>query len=254
MDYLKHYRDKLKSKLSKSRTRPSKKLCQIHHQNKNFVYLVYTTVQEIIEEKKDFAGLFTSREDAEKIAKCLNKIFKNINDPMYKLDSEYNVQLYVNGHNDGYFPVHFDNVPGKRLYSVQGYYYTKKHYSGIIEVIQSIVNTLEEARKQKKEIEEDIGTGTKVHIKKYYLNDVMPTMNLDDYDIEKHKENMKIITDELQKYPQRKKMKDVLENIELLKYAPPSRVLPKGGLEYQEMVNDPEFRKRWSKYDKKFKD
>ena len=44
------------------------------------------------------------------------------------------------------------------------------------------------------------------------------------------------------------------ENIDLIKHAPPSRVLPKGGIEYQELINDPEFRKRWAPWDKKFRD
>jgi hypothetical protein len=40
----------------------------------------------------------------------------------------------------------------------------------------------------------------------------------------------------------------------LLKYAPPSKVLPKGGTEYRQLTDDPEFRKRWALWDDKFKD
>ena len=79
------------------------------------------------------------------------------------------------------------------------------------------------------------------------MNDVMPTMNLDDYDLEKHKQHLKTIATELVKYPHSKKMMDTFDDIKAIKYAPPSKILPKGSADYQEMVNDPEFKKRWAK-------
>ena len=92
-----------------------------------------------------------------------------------------------------------------------------------------------------------------IHVKRYRTNDVIPTMNLDDYDLEKHKQNLKIITTELQKHAHTKKMKDALDDIEAIQYAPPSKVLPKGSVEYREIMADPSFKKRWTPYDKSIK-
>lgn len=276
---IKHYQDVLKSKISKSMHRqssPSRKICQIHRDNRELVYLVYKTLSckqlncknTVPKEnrtiwdshdyyfaprrflKEDYAGIFTTKKDAEQVAQCLNNIFLNVKDPNYKL-YEYRV-----------YGINLDENNDKKLYMIIGTWeqIRKLPLEELkYDVLVGITSTYKNACDVKKQDERQFGTfgafdpyfNYKRGIKRYYLNDVMPTMNLDDYDVEKHKERMKIITDELVKYPQKKKMKDVLENIELLKHAPPSRVLPKGGLEYQKMVNDPEFRKRWAKYDKK---
>lgn len=277
MNYLKQLKQKFKKTPPQPRSQlpPSKKVCQISNQNKKAVYIVYKTVTTLSPAvkphrfyKRDYAGIFTSREHANKIAACLNNIFLNVKDPTYYLATKYKITDVDSG------------------YEVTGFYYNKKELVQPVEdVIITVTSSLKGARNEleasRLEYERDrvfkntlhpdgsIRTTRAIlhnngagmydfkidfHMIKYYLNDVMPTMNLNDYDLDKHQQRMKIITDELVKYPQRKKMVNVLENIDLLKHAPPSKVLPKGGLEYREMVNDPEFRKRWAKYDDKFKD
>jgi hypothetical protein len=86
-----------------------------------------------------------------------------------------------------------------------------------------------------------------LHVKRYRMNDIMPTMNLDDYDLKKHKQQLKTITTELAKHFHSKKIKDALEDIRAIQNAPPSRVLPNGSLEYRELISDPAFIKRWGK-------
>lgn len=220
-----------------------RKICQTQiHRAKELVYIIYTNRPLYYRPnmpKVDCAGIFTNKQDAKKIANCINNIFRHIKDPIYKLETEYQTD-----------EIQCDN---KLVYAVIGKYSIKnKLYLNRVkrEEIGGVTKSLKKANQLLKELENY--NNHKYLVKEYYLNDVMPTVDFEDYDLEKHQDNMKIITDELQKYPQRKKMRDVLENIELLKHAPPSRVLPKGGIEYREMVNDPEFRQRWSKYDKKF--
>lgn len=240
----KHQKDILKKKIQNSNKKSpplSRKICQLGKQNNKVVYIVYslTTHHHYIEgfkEIDDYAGFFTSRDDAEKVAECLNNIFLNVKDPVdkYRIIDKYRVST-----------IHTEDTH-KTLYRVRALYKLitfippeKQEY------IMGITESFQEARKLQ------YNSGYHNKIKRYYLNDVMPTMNISDYDIDLHKENMKIITHELQKYPQKQKIKQALEE---LKYAPPSNLLPKGGIKYQEMINDPDFKKRWSKYDKKFQD
>ena len=77
---------------------------------------------------------------------------------------------------------------------------------------------------------------------RYKLNDVMPTMNLEDYNMETHKENIKTVIKELYKYPHNKQTKSVISELE---YMPPSKALKSGGIHYQNLVSDPEFQERW---------
>ena len=70
----------------------------------------------------------------------------------------------------------------------------------------------------------------------------MPTMNLEDYHVEAHKENLKTIVKELYKYPHNQHTKSVISELE---YMPPSKALKTGGVHYQNLVNDPEFQERW---------
>lgn len=47
--------------------------------------------------------------------------------------------------------------------------------------------------------------------------------------------------------------RNVNKNINSMLLAPPSKVLPKGGIGYREMINDPGFKERWKTYDSSFK-
>ncbi len=100
-------------------------------------------------------------------------------------------------------------------------------------------------------VREKLHQDPQIHVKRYRMNDVMPTMRLDDYDLKKHREQLKIISDELQKYPHKKTMDRVINDLE---YSFPTRALKTGGKQYQDLVNDPEFRKRWAPFDPKYRE
>lgn len=225
---------------------PSRKTCQVNKQSKEYIYIVYiTSVYEDTEESEyvylsDYAGFFKSKDDAVQVAKCLNNIYSNIHDPIYKLYKPYDV------------------LRNTIYYSVSATYTNRKitkPKQWVTDELMEITPSLSQARNIYNELHTEYADdkSTTVHMTRYYLNDIMPTMHLRDYDAGKHKEHMEIIMNELPKHIHGKKMADALYNIDLLKWAPPSKVLPKGGLGYRKLVNDPEFKKRWSKYDKSIK-
>lgn len=245
---------------------PRNQVCKINKNDGPIIYLVYVKLTNILPitkkdndglSKYDLAGVFQTWKDAHYVADCLNKIFSwyHVYDDKYKLASQY----FVRRSSDNY-------------YMVQGYYQMignikrKKFTTDQLMAIVTDVNKLQSVKDEVLSYIKDEGNrylrsvSSKntskihlipyVHVMRYKLNDVMPTMELDDYSIQDHKKHLEIIKDELQKYPQRKKMKSVLEDVDLMKHAPPSRVLPKGGIDYRELTNDPEFKKRWAPWDK----
>lgn len=264
-----------KGKKSKS---PRNQVCKVDKDGP-VIYLLYVKLTNYlpISEKEndglskyDYAGVFETRQDAVYIADCLNKLFSwsHIYDEKYKFASPYWIKK-VNGY-----------------YVVEGYYHMigdirrKEFMTEKLVGIVSDKNRLQQNKEYwmsrlfttfttKPPLPKPLGQkfiksaspkntfklyiDPQIHVVRYKLNDVMPTMNLDDYSVENHKKNFNIIKSELLKYPQQQKMKQVLEDIDLIKTAPPSKLLPKGGYDYQEMVNDPEFRKRWAPWDKTFK-
>ncbi len=68
------------------------------------------------------------------------------------------------------------------------------------------IDDLERAKSAAKDYSEtrEIKRDANVHVVRYRMNDVMPTMNFDDYDIDKHRQNMKKLIGEIQKYPHKK--------------------------------------------------
>jgi len=258
MEYIKKLskgfrRTKPKPKPSSRNIHESRKICSPPKQKgtqRQLVYLIYeyNSIKAVRPHALtppifDYAGFFSSKTDAENVAKCLNNIFLNVEDfgNTYELIMEYRVTSSD--------ILKDTNIVYKVVAQYEAINHTKKddtlnNYTRV----RAIAKTLEDARLYVKA--RGPNPYQKIYIKKYYLNDIMPTMNIDDYDIDLHKKNMKIITNELRKHAHKKKMQDVLDNINLLEYAPPSRVLPKGGRKYQKMVNSPTFRKRWEKYDK----
>lgn len=239
---------------------PRNQICKIN-KNGSIVYLLYvkfTNHVALSEQenkvgrgitKNDYAGVFESRQDANYIAECLNKIFKwyHVYDNQYKLESPYWVKKMGN----------FYVVDGH--YRMIGNIGRKKFMTELLVSIVSDKRELQHAKEQcfnhvknnldlylRKIFPNDINKihmEPTIHVARYKLNDVMPTMNLDDYSIEKHKKHVQLITNELLKYPHNKAMKNLIGELE---YLPPTKNLKSGGIQYQKQVNEPEFKKRWN--------
>lgn len=264
---LKRTPNKLLPKGKKSKS-PRNQVCRVNKDGP-IVYLLYLkfTNHLPLDEKEtqlgggltkhDYAGIFQTREDARYVADCLNKIFKwyHVYDDQYKLTSPYVVtrrNTYLMRKNP-YFIVHgyyrmIGNVRRKQFMTekLMGIVSDKaelQHYKELyLHEAQGNINMY--LRKIFPDNINKIHMEPTIHVVRYKLNDVMPTMNLDDYSIQQHKQHMQKITDELSKYPHNKAMKILIGE---LKYLPPTKPLKQGGIEYQKLVNDPEFQKRWSK-------
>lgn len=235
-----------KSKKSKS---PRAQVCKVNKEGK-MVYLLYTksTNTEDISEKEnkgyrtllkhDYAGVFETYNDAEAVADCLEKIFKHhhIYNDQYVLDS-----YYVHKLNDYHYVMGLYKMIG----AVKRGKYVDENLLAIVtnkddlpRVKQSLLDRLIDHSHWSTKIQRD----PQIHVMRYKLNDVMPTMNLEDYHVEAHKENLKTIVKELYKYPHNQHTKSVISELE---YMPPSKALKTGGVHYQNLVNDPEFQERW---------
>ena len=251
-------------------------LCKVDDKNSNDVYILYLKMinydnvsKKASVIKNDYAGIFSSKSDAEKVAKCLNNIISKMSDSVYKPKTLYKVykipigydellslhdskyqHLYEILERDVYVYVvmnTFTNVQSVKAHKwssdlLFGVASTNDDVNGLKAKFNRIIPFLKQFLPPSgyNALESDYN----IYIKRYKMNDVMPTMNLEDYDVYKHKENMKIITNELHKHFHSKQMKDLINELE---YAPPTKPLKTGGRHYQEYTNDPEFNKRWNK-------
>lgn len=229
---------------------PRSQVCKLNKEGK-MVYLLYTkytNIEDITEKenrgyrtliKHDYAGVFETYDDAQAVVDCLEKIFKHhhIYNDQYVLDSYTPVHT---GRNTGYY-----TVMGiyKMIGAVKRGTYVDENLLAIVtnkddlpRVKQSLLDSLIDQSSTK------IQRDPQIHVMRYKLNDVMPTMNLEDYNMETHKENLKTVIKELYKYPHNKHTKSMIGELE---YMPPSKALKSGGIHYQDLVNDPEFQERW---------
>lgn len=255
---LKHTPDKY---LPKPKVKsPRNQVCKLDKDGQ-IVYIMYIKITNILPisatendglSKYDYAGVFDTRNDAHRVADCLNKIFSwyHVYDDKYKLESPYWVTINNIGNKfivDGYYRM-IGDIKRKEFMTelILGVVTDKKDvdtYKTIFtnelpEKTKLYLKRISPKNKSKLHIEPII------HVMRYKLNDVMATMNLHDYNLTNHKQQMKIITNELYKYPHNKTMKQLIGELE---YMPPTKPLKSGGVHYQNMVNDSEFKKRWKK-------
>jgi len=243
---------------------PRENVCKINKDGP-IIYILYVNVTNILPisekenklglSKNDYAGVFGTRKDAQYVADCLNKIFKwyHVYDDQYKLESPYWVQSVDNYYVvDGYYKM-IGNIRRKqflneRILTIvtdkndlqrQKELYTQNLPSMIYGIL---ARTYPHINSQ--DIENKLIVEPTINVMRYKLNDVMATMNLKDYNIKEHKQNLKKITNELYKYPHNKTMKQLIGELE---YMPPTKPLKSGGVHYQNLVNDSEFKKRWKK-------
>lgn len=246
-----------KSKVTSQR----EKVCKIDKDGP-IVYILYVNITNIFPisanenklgfSKYDYAGIFQKWTDADYVADCLNKIFKwyHVYNDQYKLSSPYGVTKINN------------------YYVVDGFYtmigaVRRKQF--LNEQILTVVTDKNDLQRQKELWAQKLPTMIRgmltrtyphsedmyhklyaeptIHVMQYRLNDVMATMNLKDYNILQHKKHLKKITNELYKYPHNKAMKQLIGELE---YMPPTPALKTGGVKYQDLTNDPEFKKRWT--------
>lgn len=257
----------------------SRKVCELHSPpNHDIVYLVYkkyTNVASITrhepkhaQTKTDIAGVFTNRIDAETVSKCLTTLLKPLSkvDKNYELKGSYIVQP---------MPIRTSRGAGNQIvYIVEADYVIKDGVTlkknqfkneRVLEIFKPTVGG--EASTQMKNIrtrwthtmnhifyrpgQHDLLESNKikrdrqVHVMRYRMNDVMPTIDLEDYNLEKHKETMEKVGLQIQQAPYRKFYNDIVPDI---KFAPPSHALKRGGVEYRKYIQDPEFQKRWQKW------
>jgi hypothetical protein len=238
---------------------PRNKICKINKDGP-IVYIVYVKVTNILPisakdndglGKIDYAGVFTNNQDANYVIDCLNKIFSwyHVYDDQYKFASPYTVER-IDGYKvvSGYYTM-IGNV-GRRKYETERILAIVTDKTQLARVKQEVQAKLTDEFKNKLKMKSSLNNSSKlhviptIHVQRYRINDVMPTMNLDDYSISQHKEHLKAIADELYTYPHTKNMKQLIGAIE---YMPPTKAMKSGGIHYQNLVNDPEFQQRWAK-------
>ena len=253
-----------KGKKSKS---PRNQVCRVNKDGP-IVYLLYLKFTNHLPLSKnetnaangitkfDLAGVFQTKKDAEYVCDCLNKIFKwcHVYDKQYRMDSPYWVDEMNNYYIvRGYYKM-FGDVGRKKFMTERLLHivtdksqledYKKMSLNHLLgnNLNHLLGNKYWYLRKIFPTNVNKFHVESTIHVIRYKLNDVMPTMNLDDYSIQRHKQHMNIIINELYKYPHNKAIKTLISE---LKYLPPTKPLKTGGVEYQKMVNDPEFKKRW---------
>ena len=252
---------------------PRHVICKVNSEVNDLIYIVYIKFTNTMPlkfgdpkrglVKEDCAGVFSTRQYAQDVADCLNKIFSlnRYYDNRYQLVRPYSV-IVGSAHRIYYLVV--------ATYIIRGYIRPNEYTREIVVNVAENKTTLNRMKENYRnfgpmnfrnfsfpsidEYPADVRSKIRldpplpqVNVKRYRLNDVMPTMNLDDYDLTNHKRQLKTITTELAKHLHSKKIKDALEDIRAIQNAPPSRVLPNGSLEYRELISDPAFIKRWKK-------
>lgn len=169
------------------------KLCKLQNKSKgNDVYLLYTDrigkkmkTPSNRRIRKDFAGVFDNKNDAQQVADCLTNIFSKLHDDEWELKYPYHVYEY-----------RVDNTTPK--YSVLGTYQSRNDLKTYrVQHVQYIVSTLQNAKK----IVQDNAI-FKYKIAKYRMNDILPTMWLEDYDKTLHTRKFKHVMNELKDFPQ----------------------------------------------------
>lgn len=160
----------------------------------------------------DYAGFFSDYRDAHFVKKCLNGLFQNIHDDKWILDKN-GYTIRVADMNDI-----IGNAVNHDVYIVESHYtlriplnpseYTIENVIAITDNRFEIKNLIAKYKQQigdftswgpiyDKNSDSWIQFEPRVYTKEYYINDVMPTMYISDYDGNKHKEQIRKIRKEL---------------------------------------------------------
>ena len=175
----------------------------------------YWTMNNYID---DFAGVFDNKNDATKVAKCLSNIFTRLQrnkNNKWKLDGQYKA-IYFNRHYQPLFQSPYQHdflnqeqphyaVIGKFIInpkiSVPPFKYKRDCIYGIYQSEEHA-----EARIRSYRSDSYMNTNAKMTIKKYKINDILPTMYLDDYNaMVDHQKRFKHVLNELEDIPRAQK-------------------------------------------------
>jgi hypothetical protein len=156
----------------------------------------------------DYAGFFSDYKDAHFVKKCLNGLFLNIHDDKWVI-SPGGYTIRVADMNDV-----IGNVTNHDVYIVESDYTSKNPLSASQYTIENVIALTDNRfeiknliAKYKQRVGDFSSWGPvydkhndawiqfepKIHIKEYYINDVMPTMYITGYDGNKHKEHIRQI-------------------------------------------------------------
>ncbi len=139
----------------------------------------------------DTAGFFTRQIDAQNVADCLNRLI-----PLNQINGKYRrVGDYVADR-------------AYRLYTVRAWYESVGNFEPhehTDDLIISVAKTKNQLNyREVKFLMENTNANFHIDgpfIKRYVVNDVMPTMHLDDYDLSKHKQRFKEVLSHLMDIP-----------------------------------------------------
>ena len=178
-------------------------LCKLQNKPGNeYVYIVYGTKpfkpSNQREYVTDYAGIFETKTDAKQVAKCLNKIFTQLQNDKWIFTEKYTTRRA------NIYSEQSSNNANK--YIVQGGFFSKMPLdlsTRYKEWILRITSTKQDAEKI---VENFQNTSEYTYkYKKYRINDILPTMYLDDYTILEHQKHFKHVMDELGNIPRAQK-------------------------------------------------
>lgn len=150
---------------------------------KHYVYILYSTIDHLNVPTRrgardDFAGLFDNKEDAEKVAECLTNLFSKLQSDEWRMGSPYTVWdiyfkhgIFVSAPSAPVVPHKYGVIGVFASIHPLSYYRTQQIHSvsSTEHEAQTILNNLKQS------------TSNKLKIIKYRVNDIVPTVFLDDY-------------------------------------------------------------------------
>ncbi len=265
--------------------KPKGMQCKVDTLPKKTIYVVYTTetvpdhmMYESNTFTEDVVGIFTEKSDAVKVTKCINNLYKDESELYNWFRNKYRLIGYKfgevlpdgidnasdGGGNNNVYIVYNEYETG-HLRDLYKFYSTFRSYKDkilpyYVERLIGVADTLEKAKHIKAEYISEFEQGqfninpkARIEIQKFCTNELKPFKFFKDYNRYIHEKGAKTYLQDVKQYAQKQKMKGALEDIKFLKDAPPSKMLPKGGIGYREMISDPDFVKRWAPWDPKFK-
>jgi hypothetical protein len=188
------------------------KLCKL--QNKPGGEIIYIVYQNLTQDSKsirygiinDFAGIFYTKEDADQVAECLNNIFSKLHDEKWELTKPYASRRTNVTSSDTPFWI----VESSFKQKIQGPFKAQKILIKTTSK-QLATNTLIKSKRGTRNsvpvFTESNGRLIRVEpvdyrIVQYRINDILPTMYLDDYNKTLHLKKFKHVINELKDFPQ----------------------------------------------------
>jgi hypothetical protein len=191
-------------------------ICKVNADRTNQVLLLYvkfTNIQplqdtddeddDVTINMTDTVGYFTTQAIARNVAECINRLIPvhHVFDGKYKLVLPY---------------VSFRPAHSKRLWCVVGMYKPVGYFAPhkfTNEIVLSVAETKEKLNYETLDHLPNNNNNLHVdgpYIKRYVVNDIMPTMSMDDYDLSKHRSRLKTVLSHLMDVPWSKKSRQEL--------------------------------------------